>query len=241
MKSFIFTSLAFFSHNSLCTTIFVLYRMELLTTPFVHTAHVHTSLLNTHCLHCFIITFILLSLNLKFVDSIPSLHFMNFVIFSKQPVIRTKSSAHSNSQGCQVINSLDNALISVMKSRILSTDPLYTPTFATLSSLCKPFILTLVFESLYNFITTCTDHSFTSNIFSAYQTTSSGTLPKPFSRSTNIVTNNTCFFVFKNFSWVFLLWILHHLCTYLDRPNYIASTYVHFLCNCMLPDFQPLS
>ena len=77
---------------------------------------------------------------------LPWLHVPSSSILS---AISTWSSAYSNSQGSPVLNSLESASSTMIKSNGLSTDPWWTPILTGKGSPMVPLILTVLFAFSY--------------------------------------------------------------------------------------------
>ena len=96
----------------------------------------------------------------------------------------TRSSAYRSSQGTPERNSCDKASSTMMKSSGLSTDPWWTPTFTSNSSLYPSPTRTRLRAFAYIPCTSRTIHSSTPSFLSAHQMTFRGTRSNAFSRFT---------------------------------------------------------
>ena len=120
--------------------------------------------------------------------SMASFHIKSLLTHSsRESAMMTRSSAYRSSQGTPALNSRDKASSTMMKSKGLSTDPWWTPTF-TSNSLLKPSPTRTRLRALaYIPWTNCTIHSSTPSFHRAHQITFRGTRSNAFSRSTKAI------------------------------------------------------
>ena len=103
---------------------------------------------------------------------------------SSDSAMITRSSAKRSSQGTPERNSRDKASSTMMKSSGLRTDPWWTPTFTSNSSLYPSLTRIRLRAFAYIPCTSRTIHSSTPSFLSAHQMTFRGTGSNAFSRST---------------------------------------------------------
>ena len=144
------------------------------------------------------------------LDSSPSFHALTRSTHSSREVAMiTKSSAKNNSQGTPTLKSLDKASSTMIKSRGLRTEPWWTPTPTSNSSLYSEPTVTRLRALLYIACTRRTIHSSTPTFLIAHHKTFRGTRSNAFSRSTK-AKNRVRFlplrsYLDKNFSWSCLM------------------------------------
>ena len=121
--------------------------MLLLPTPVRQTAHGYSPELCKRSRPVpQIMTFVFPAFTLNPLFSMASFHIKSLLTHSsRESAMMTRSSAYRSSQGTPARNSRDKASNTMMKSKGLSMDPWWTPTF-TSNSLLKPMSI----MSLYN-------------------------------------------------------------------------------------------
>ena len=134
-------------------------------------------------------TFIFPAFTLNPLFSMASFHIKSLLTHSsRESAMMTRSTAYRSSQGTPAQNSRDKASSTMMKSKGLSTDPWWTPTFDTSNSLLKPSPTRTWLRALaYIPWTNRTIHSSTPSFLRAHQITLWGTRSNAFSRSTNAI------------------------------------------------------
>ena len=115
--------------------------------------------------------------------SMASFHIKSLLTHSSwESAMMTRSSAYRSSQETPARNSCDKASSTMMKSKGLSKDPWWTPTF-TSNSWLKPLTWTQLQALAYIPWTNHTIHSSTPCFLMAHEITSWGTQSNAFSRS----------------------------------------------------------
>ena len=132
-----------------------------------------------------IMTFVFPAFTLNPFFSMASFHIKSLLTHSsRESAMMTRSSAYRSSQGTPARNSRDKASSTMLKSKGLSTDPWWTPTY-TSNSLLKPSPTRTRLRALaYIPWTISTIHSSTPSFLRAHQITFRGTRSNAFSRST---------------------------------------------------------
>ena len=135
-----------------------------------------------------IMTFVFPAFTLNPFFSMAYFHIKSLLTHSsRESAMMTRSSAYRSSQGTPARNSRDKGSSTMMKSKGLSTDPWWTPTF-TSNSLLKPSqTRTRLHPLAYIPWTSRTIHSSTPSFLRAHKITFWGTRSNAFSRSTKAI------------------------------------------------------
>ena len=163
--------------------------MLLLPTPVRQTAHGYSHELYKRSRPVpQIMTFVFPAFTLNPFFSMASFHIKSLLTHSsRESAMMTRSSAYRSSQGTPARNSRDKASSTMMKSKGLSTDRWWTPTF-TSNSLLKPSPTWTRPRALaYIPWTNRTIHSSTPSFLRAHQITFRGTRSNAYSRSTKAI------------------------------------------------------
>ena len=159
------------------------------------------------------------------LDSNPSFHALTRSTHSsKEVAMITRSSTKNSSQGTPTLKSLDKASSTMIKSRGLRTEPWWTPTPISNSSLYSEPTLTRLCALLYIACTRRTIQSLTPTFLITHHKTFRGTRSNAFSRSTK-AKNRVRFlslrsFLDKNFSWT---WRMTNIASLVPRPGTKAN------------------
>ena len=138
--------------------------------------------------------FVLVMFTWSPLDSSPSFHALTCSTHSSREVAMiTRSSAKNSSQGIPTLKSLDKASSTMIKSRGLRTEPWWTPTPISNSSLYSEPTLIRLRVLLYIACTRRTVHSSTPTFLIAHNKTFRGTRSNAFSRSTKAKNRVKCY------------------------------------------------
>ena len=171
------------------------HRMDDLPTPVRHTAHGN---LPESCRISSpspdAMNFVLVMFTWSPLDSSLSFHALTCSTHSSREVAMiTRSSAKNSSQGTPTLKSLDKASSTMIKSRGLRTEPWWTPTPTSNSSLYSEPTLIRLRVLLYIACTRRTVHSSTPTFLIAHHKTFRGTRSNAFSRSTKAKNRVKCY------------------------------------------------
>ena len=163
--------------------------MLLLPTPVRQTAHGYSPELCKRSRPVpQIMTFVFTAFTLNPFLSMTPYHIKSLLTHtSRESAMMTRSSAYRSSQGTPAPNSRDRASSTMMKSKGLSTDPWWNPTFIPNSLLKHSSTRTRLRALAYIHWTNHAIHSSTPSFLRAHQITFRGTRSNAFSRSTKAI------------------------------------------------------